>query len=141
MQGVSTTLNMASTLGLFEVHRHAACIDTSVPPTLNRELTAVSSAHLARHDDANYNKDTVHMCQLLEIYKLLLFWNEQKNEQQAILPAAKNTHDEIASEPMRRVANSAPPKRFFRTFWISVASRLLKRESKKVKSDLSNKIS
>ena len=51
---------MSSNLGSFEVHNLAPCIDDRFPPNQNQILTAVASAHLARHDDANCNDSTVH---------------------------------------------------------------------------------
>ena len=41
----------------------------------------------------------------------------------------QHTYFMICYEPIRRMAKPAPPKRFFRTFWRSVARRLMERES------------
>ena len=34
----------------------------------------------------------------------------------------------ISYEPMRRILNNSPPKRFFRSFWSSAARRMLQRD-------------
>ena len=117
---------MSSNLGSFEVHNLAPCIDDRFPPNQNQILTAVASAHLARHDDANCNDSTVHQQALVAVCRESA--------------AADFVQDENSYEPMRRVANPAPPKRFFRTFWRSVTRRLIERESQ-LRSELSNKMS
>ena len=142
---------MSSNLGSFEVHNLAPCIDDRFPPNQNQILTAVASAHLARHDDANCNDSTVHQqAQVVvcresaaeDICPLQIFRNEDQYKQQEVLmsSAADFVQDENSYEPMRRVANPAPPKRFFRTFWRSVTRRLIERESQ-LRSELSNKMS
>ena len=42
----------------------------------------------------------------------------------------------ICYEPIRRMVTPAPPKRFFRTFWRSVARRLMERESTRLSKEV-----
>ena len=64
-----------------------------------------------------------------EAITMIKEWQQKRAEQKQM--SSMNESDEhvpaslLSQEPLRTCANSAPPKRFYRTFWRSAARRLL----------------
>ena len=55
-------------------------------------------------------------------------WGFAWNEKQFVLNADEESYAPEVFEPTRLIPDSAPPKRFYRTFWTSVTRRLVARE-------------
>ena len=56
--------------------------------------------------------------------------HEQRSESMLCSPSIVNSSPGVDYEPLRPIANLAPPRRFFRTFWRSVTRRMLERQDR-----------
>jgi hypothetical protein len=76
-----------------------------------------------------------------EVYALIAGWEACKSNPEESEEASEFTRDspsEDLYEPSRHIPSSAPPKRFYRTFWRSVTRRMLEHARKSVISSIAD---
>ena len=67
-----------------------------------------------------------------EVRAMIKAWELQRREKMEV--SATDALELEDYEPLRTCSQTAPPKRFFRTFWRSVTRRLLENDEKAVKA-------
>ena len=96
--------------------------------------------NLAEHGDlldSNCSIQQIHMQEKIDFCTDTGIGNTAKGTQDVPdLHNHQHTFFMISYEPIRRTATPAPPKRFFRTFWRSVARRLMERESTRLSKEV-----
>ncbi len=69
-----------------------------------------------------------------EIYAMIAAWEACELKGLETGESAFDARSEDVCEPMRCMSNSAPPKRFYRSFWRRITQRMLEHSRKSIRS-------